>query len=288
MANTVIWNKHDYVTKMRQRLNAATNWKEIMDVKISDVRTIVNGTLSTEPTMVTGTRGTAYTYKDFAITADTCTIDQLKVVPILIDEADRTQQSYFGTPEIADFQGKLANEYLETAMLASHASWTNFGAGDLANTSANDTTAITVSATNIDDMIRAVKRYVHSKNGTDLAAENGFFYVWRAADYELLEAFVQANGFNEADVALKNGIPVGMRYMGVEHYLSTKHTSGHLMAGVKKVGKTLGILRGTYGHAKFLEDPGQVSGVGIVTRLDYGFAFPASGTKELTLDVNVA
>jgi len=283
-----VYNKHDYVTKMRQRLNAITNWKEVMDVKISDVRTIVNGTLSTEPSVVTGTRGSAYNYQDFVITADTCTISTYKNIPMFIDEADRTQQAYFGSPEVADFQGKAINEYLETAMLATHASWTNFGAGDLAGTSANDTTQITVSSTNIDDIIRAIKRYVHSKNGTDLANEYGFFIIWRPADYELLEAFVQANGFNEADIALKNGIPVGMRYMGVDHYLSTKHASGgHLFAGVKKVGKTMGILRGTYGKVKFIEDPAKVSGLGIVSRVDYGFAFPASGTLDLSLDVNV-
>lgn len=189
---TLLWNQHDYVTKLRQRLNAVTTWKEIMDVKISDVRTIVNATLSTEPSVVSGTRGTAYNYQDFVLTADTCTISTYKNIPMFIDEADRTQQAYFGSPEIADFQGKAINEYLETAMLATHASWTNFGQGDLDNTSANDTTAITVSSTNIDDIIRAIKRYIHGKNGTDLANEYGFFIVWRPADYELLEAFVQA------------------------------------------------------------------------------------------------
>jgi hypothetical protein len=273
---------------MRERLNANTNWKEIMDVKISDVRTIVNGTLSTEPSVVIGTRGSAYAYGDFTITADTCTISTYYNIPMFIDEADRTQQAYFGSPEIADFQGKKINEYLETATLATHASWTNFGAGDLANTSANDTTQITVSATNIDDIIRAIKRYINSKNGADLAAEKGYFIVWRPEDMEMLEAFVQANGFTEADYALKNGIVAGLRYMNVDHYMSTKHATGHLMAGVKKVGKTMGILRGTYGKVKFIEDPGNVSGLGIVSRIDYGFAFPASGTLELTLDVNVS
>ena len=84
------------------------------------------------------------------------------------------------------------------------------------------------------------------------------------------------NGFTEADIALKNGIPVqkAFRYMGVDHYLSTQHTAGHLMAGIKGMGE-IGILRGTYGKAKFIEDPGLVSGVGIVTRVDYGWNWPA-------------
>ena len=101
-------------------------------------------------------------------------------------------------------------------------------------------------------------------------------------------SFVQANGFTEADIALKNGIPVqkAFRYMGVDHYLSTQHTAGHLIAGIKKSGE-VGILRSTYGKAKFIEDPGSVSGLGIVTRVDYGWNWPAQ-LAEFIMDINVA
>ena len=294
MANTVVFNKHDYVVKLRERLNRPTNWSEVLDVTYSDIRTWVTGALSVEPPLDSGTRGTAYTYNDFTIAATTGTINQYEVLPILIDEADRYQQTYFRQMEIAAYQGKKINERIQALMLAQHASWVDFGVGDLANTSTDDTTAITVSPTNIDDIIRAVKRKVYTNNGVEVAAEKGFFFVWRPQDYELLEAFVQANGFNEADIALKNGISVGMRYMGADHYLSTDHTANHLFAGVKKVGKELGILRSTYGRAKFIEDPGLVSGLGIVSRLDYGFAFPSDATpadqrvQEMSIDVNVA
>ena len=73
--------------------------------------------------------------------------------------------------------------------------------------------------------------------------------------------------------------------MGVDHYLSTSHTAGHLAAGIKKCGE-LGILRSTFGKVKFLEDPGQVSGRGIVSRADYGWNFPAA-FGEFNMDVNV-
>lgn len=293
MANTVTYNKHDYVTKMRERLNKSTNWKDIMNVNISDNRTIVNSVLATEPSVVSGTRGTAYNYEDFTLTADTLTINTYKNIPIFIDEADRYQQTYFKQMEIADLQGKKINELLESQVMAQHASWLDFGAGDLANTSADDTTQITVSATNIDDLIRAIKRKIYAGNGIDLAVEHGFFCVWRASDYEFLEGFVQANGFSEADVALKNGVPVGMKYMGMWHYLSTSHTANHLFAGVKKVGKDIGILRSTYGKVKFIEDPAKLSGLGIVSRVDYGFSFPSAGPtgqtlKSLGCDINVA
>lgn len=91
------------------------------------------------------------------------------------------------------------------------------------------------------------------------------------------------NGFTEADISLKNGIPVqkAFRYMGVDHYLSNSHTSGYLFAGIKGCGE-IGILRGTYGRCKFIEDPpasvttnAPKSGLGIVSRIDYGFNWPA-------------
>lgn len=295
MANTVTYNKHDYVMKMRARINKPTCWTDILAVKYSNNRTIVNSYMSTEPSVVIGTRGTAYNYEDFVLTADTLTISTYKVIPMFIDEADRYQQTYADQMEIADFQGKKIVEKIESETLGQHTNWKDFGATDLANTGDDDTTQITVSAANVDDIIRAIKRKLYANDGVELAVENGMFIVWRAADFELLEAFVQANGFTEADISLKNGIPVqkAFRYMGVDHYLSNSHTANHVFAGIKKTGE-LGILRGTYGKAKFLEDPpisvttaAPGSGLGIVSRVDYGFNWPAQ-KAEFFVDVNVA
>lgn len=288
IANTVVWNKHDYVMQMRRRIDAAQTWKDVLNVKYSNNRTIVGGYLSTEPSVVAGTRGTAYAYQTFAITADTLTINQFYNIPMFIDEADRSQQTYVDGMKIADFQGKKINEKLESLVLAAHTNWTNFGAGDLANTSTDDTATITVSAANIDDIIRAIKRKLYANNGVDFAVENGIFIVWRASDFELLEGYVQANGFTEADIALKNGIPVqkGFYYGGVTHYLSNSHTANHVFAGIKRQGE-IGILTGTYGKAKFIEDPGLTSGLGIVSRVDYGLNWPAQ-LAQFFMDVNVA
>lgn len=297
MANSLAYNKHDYVTALRGRLNLPTNWQEVMNVKYSDVRTIVNAALAaTEPAVQTYSQSstTGYSFQDFTLTADTLTINTYRVLPIFIDEADRYQQSYFDQMKIADYQGKKINEYLESQTLAQHASGVDFGAGDLANTSTDDTTQISVSATNVDDIVRAVKRKVFKNNGIESALERGMYIVWRPEDHELLEAFAQANGFNEADAALKNGLPpLTVKYLGVDNMLSTSHTANHIMAGVKK-SADLGILRSTFGKVKFIEDPAgssnnNVSGLGVVSRVDYGFSFPTAGSlNQLTLDVNVA
>ena len=287
MANTVVWNKNEYEVKMRERIAKPTCWMDIMNVRYSNNRTITGSYMSTEPDTQTGTRGTAYGYSDFVLTAETLTIDQYAIIPMLIDEADRYQQSYASQMDIASYQGKKISEKLESLTLAQHASWTNFGATDLSNTGDDDTTKITVSASNIDDIIRAIKRKIYTNNGVDFAVEKGIYIVWRASDFELLEAFAQANGYVVADNALKSGIPVpkGFHYMGVDHYLSTQHTATHVMAGIKGMGR-MGILRGTFGKTKFIEDPGSVSGVGIVSRLDHGFDWPAQ-LAEFSMDINV-
>ena len=289
MANTVTWNKHDYVQQMRRRIDKPTCWKDILDVQYSNNRTIVNSSLTTEPSVVAGTRGTAYNYEDFILTADTLTINQFYNTPIFIDEADRHQQSYVDQMKIADFQGKKINEKLESLMLAAHATnHTDYGAGDLAGTSTDDTTQITISATNIDDLWRDIRRKIWANNGVDFAVENGIFAVWTATEMSLLEGFAQANGYSEADMALKSGIPVqkGFYYGGVSHYLTTLQTANHRFAGIKKMGK-LGILAATNGVAKFIEDPAKVSGLGIVSRNDHGFNW-TSYYIQFNIDVNTS
>ena len=74
--------------------------------------------------------------------------------------------------------------------------------------------------------------------------------------------------------------------MGVDHYLSNSHTANHVFAGIKRQAE-IGILRGTFGKAKFVEEPAATSGLGIVSRVDYGTNFPAQ-LAEFFMDVNVS
>jgi hypothetical protein len=290
MANSLVWNKYDYVQKLRARIATPTCWKDICNVKISDSRSIISSyyTKATEAAGASLTRGTAYTYEDITTAADTLTISSSWKVAMLVDEADRHQQNYMNQMAIAEYQGKKLDEKIEGLVLTAAISGTNFGVTDLDNTADDDSTAITVSAANIDDIIRAVKRKIYAHNGVDFAVEKGIFFVWRPGDFELLEAFVQANGFTEADIALKNGIPVqkAFRYMGCDHYLTNSNTTGHVTAGIKGM-LEIGLLRGTYGSVKFIEDPGLVSGLGIVSRIDYGTDIP-DDYAEFVVDVNVA
>lgn len=284
MANTIIYAE-DWATKLQERLDAPQNWKEVCRVDISNKR-VLNNPYHTDPTVQTGTRGSAYTHQDYTLTNESVTISTFKILPMLIDRADLAQTTYTDQMEMAEKQATLLNEAIETAMLASHASWTNFDNASIGGAAGN----ITVSVSNIDDIIRGIKREIREANGQSLMNRNGAFIVWRAADFEILEAYVQQNGFSTADMALKDGTVAGMRYMGVDHYVSNSHAAGHVFAGVKNVFH-LGIVKDTYGQVVIDNEPataaGAVSGIGVVSRVDYAFKAWANTTGVL-FDVLVA
>ncbi len=288
MANTYNTGTYpqEWAKKLQERLNHPTTWKEVANVIYTDTRIMNVPYMSTTPAVQSLTRGTAYTMQDYALSNNTLTISTDYISPQFIDQADLAQCSLVNQMEIADLQGTLLNEQVEVAMLGDHAAWTNIGdlGGGAIGLGANP---ITVTASNIDDIIRAVKREIVKANGVEHAKQNGMFIVWRPADFELLEAFCQANGFVNADNYLKNGLPYeGFSYMNVDHYQSNDYTAGHVFAGVKKL-YTIGILKSTYGQIKITQDPLNVSGVGIISRIDYGLMTP---TKALPIifDVNVA
>jgi hypothetical protein len=274
--------QEDWVTKLQERLSEQVKWKDFMRVEITNTR-VLHNPYRDDATVATLTRYSAYTPAAVALTDETVTIDASYVIPEIIDRADLAQSGYLRQMEIADNQGVQLNEQVETYIYGQHAQVTDFDNASIGGAAGN----ITVSASNIDDIIRGIKREISEAKGDTLFERNGGFIVWRPADFEILEAFMQANGFSTADTALKGGAKGGVEYMGMTHYKSNLLTSGHLLAGVKKV-YHLGILKDTYGAIMVNEkDPGNVSGISVVSRLDLKVKAWAK-TKPLLFDVLVA
>ncbi len=261
--------KNEYLTTLQDRLSENNKWKELAKVEYTDTQVLHNPYL-TDVTANSGTRGTAYTPEAVTTTDDTITINTYKIAAQYIDRADLAQKTFAGWMELADNQGIVLNEAIETAMYANHAEYTDFDNASIGGSAGN----ITVSESNVDDIIRGMKREVREANGDSMLERNGAFIVWRPADFEKVEAYAQANGFSTADGALKDGTNQGFKFMGVEHYSSNKLASGHLFGGVKKV-LHLGICKSTYGKVNEIEDPvvsgGQISGLGINSRVDFKF-----------------
>ena len=286
ISNTITYET-DFESVLQDRLDHPQTWKEMCDVTITDTRVISSSYMSTTPSVQSVTRGTGHVMQTYAETAETMTISTGRDLGIFLDWADKAQSPWTKPAELFDRIGALLNEYVESAVLARHASWTDFDNASIGGAAGN----ITVSASNIDDIIRGVKREIREANGQSKMNQNGVGFVWRAADFELLEAFVQANGFATADAALKAGTVEGLHYLGADHYWSNEHTAGHVFAGVKKC-ERLGILRGTYGKAHTIDFPAgdtntYLSGQSFYSRIDIGHLTPNTLVPVL-FDVNVA
>lgn len=291
VANTITYIT-SFEDSLQDRLAHPQTWKEMCEVTMTNSRVISTSYMSTTPSTQSVTRGTGAALQLFAETADTLTISTGRDLGIVVDLADLAQSPWTKPVDLFDRIGQLLNEYIESQVLGQHASWANFGVGDLNSAGpVADTTAITVTASNIDDIIRGVKRVIRVANGQSLMNRNGVGIVWRPGDFELLEAFVQANGFATADSALKEGTIEGLHYLGADHYWSNDFTAGHVMAGVKKA-QRLGILRGTYGQAHTIPFPAAdsnmfFSGTAYYSRVDIGHLTPNT-LAGVVLDVNVA
>ncbi len=261
--------KEEFEIKLQERLSENNKWKEVCKVTYTDTGILHNPYL-TDATVGTGTRGTGYTSTAAATTDDSVTIDTYKYCAQHIDRADLAQKTFKDWMEMADNMAIMLNETLETAMLAAHASWTNFDNASIGGSAGN----ITVSESNVDDIISGVVREIREANGENLLEKNGGFIIWRAADFEKVQKYASAQGFNTADDVLKNGIKQGFKYGGLEHYSTNKNASGHLFAGVKKAFH-VGIVKSTYGLMTEVLNPvvggAQISGVGLESRVDYKF-----------------
>jgi hypothetical protein len=287
--NTITY-KTIFEDALQDRLDHPQTWKEMCDVTMTDVRAISTSYLQTTPSVQTVSRGTATSLQLIGETAETLTISIGRDLGMYVDWADESQSPWTKPAELFDRIGALLNEFIETNVLAQHGSWTNVG--DSSGTIASGvTTQITVSASNIDDIIRGVKRIIRVANGQSFMNRNGVGFVWRPADFELLEAFVQANGYMTADAALKEGTVEGLHYLGADHYFTTDNAANHLFAGVKKI-QRLGILSKTYGRAHVIDFPAGsennfLSGQAFYSRVDIGHLTP-TGLATLVYDVNVA
>lgn len=300
MANTILAQAL-WENKLARRLNKPQNWKDVNDVVYTDALTYNFPLISAsgEPAVATltntqagrSTLSNVIPFVDVTESNQTLTVSIAEIDSVYIDYADQAQSNYAKLADMGELLGRKMNERAEAISLGNHTNWTNFGdtgAGVLGLAS----TAITVSATNIDDIVRGVIEQINTANGFDLYMENGGFAVWRPSDWTFLVAFMQANGFTFADEALRDGGKgrLGKEALGLFHYVSTSHSTGHVMAGVRGVQK-FGILNATYGRTYVNEMPasstaGSLSGTQIHTRMDYGLLVPTNLLPTL-FDVNV-
>lgn len=279
--------KEDWTVKLQETLDAPTFWKDVCRVDYTTSK-VLHNPYQTKSSASSYTRGAQYSFADFTITDDNVNINTTYIMPEFIDRADLAQTGYDIQMERAVRQGEEINLTIEEGFVGDYASLTAFDNTELGGAAGS----IAATASNIDDICRAIEKKIYTANGGKDLTRNGAFIIWDPKRFELVRSFAMANGFNTADNALMaTGTGVGgFNYMGFTHYVSNSLTSAssttHCIAGVKQK-YHLGILSTTYGQIIVDEfDPNRQSGIGIISRVDYkGKAW--NNIKPLLYDVQV-
>lgn len=290
MANTIDYQQ-EWAAVVQERLSDPALWNIINEVKMVD-GDVFNNPYETHASFQSHTRGSAYTHQDVTFTNETATVNSSVILPQQIDRADLIQSRYADLMKLAEMQGISANEKLDNAMLAAHAGWEDFDNSDIGGSAGQ----ISVSISNIDDIIDNLDREIDEAKGNALANRNGKFIVWRPADFAKLKALARSQGFATADEIILNGMNFGYRYGGWEHYVSNQHTANKLFAGVKKV-HFLGTPAAAFPMVYTVDEPtakeagtneaGNLSAKAIVTRLDYVYK-TWNNYVSVLFDVSVA
>jgi len=131
-------------------------------------------------------------FVDTTETNQTLTISIAEIDSAYIDYADQAQSNYAKMASLGDLLGKKMGERTETIVLADHANWTDLGSDGSGGVTLASTD-LTISASNIDDVIRGIIEEVQTANGFDIYRENGGFAVWKPAHWTKLVTFMQAS-----------------------------------------------------------------------------------------------
>ena len=233
------------------------------------------------------TRGTSVAATDVAETSEALTISTGRHVTTYFDFADLAQSPWTTEDEIYSRAGSRLGEYIENGVLGQHAEWRNLGSSGGVWTDNTDV-VLAVSAGNVDDLSRLIRQVIREQNGQLLAGRNGVCGVLDPASFTFVEAFAQANGFESADEALKNGLAPQVKYLGLIWYISNQNTTDHAFGGVRKI-QQIGILDKTFGKMHRFPGGGgaadQVqSGITFHTRVDVGYLHP-TGHDNITFDI---
>ena len=255
----------DFAERVQMRLDEPNVWKEVCEVQYSDIKNL-HFPYVADITLQSNTRSSPYTFQALTETDETLEIAQVAIAPWFVSAADKAQKSYADYMDLADHMTSQIDENIETFVWKQYSAWDVFDGADIGGAAGS----ITLSITNVGAVIRNLRKLILTAKGGTLLNKNGGFIVWKPADFAIVEAFYQANGFVSADDVLQNGVKIGFTRGGFTHYVSNFLAGGRGAAGVKKVLK-VGILKSTYGDLLVdAQDPGSLRGTGFRLAADYG------------------
>lgn len=265
-SSSVYYFEEEWADQLQEQLDEPTKWKDFARVIFTDKYTI-NNPYHTDPSVSTLERDTPFTLAPITQQTESVNVSNSRIIAQQIDRAVLAQSTYADAMEWARRQGIVLDEAIETFIYNDHAEYTDF-----TNTAIGGAAgSITVSSSNVDDILRAMTREIRQASGQGLMKRNGMFIVWHPGDFEQLEAFMMANGFVTADSYLRNaaGAVEGIQYGGITHYTSNLLYPGRFVGGIKKAIHVY-ILNSTYGKVKMTDgEAGLRSSIIVNTRVDF-------------------
>jgi hypothetical protein len=234
MANTVAdgTTKQHWMANFQPTLESA-----LVSFKICKTHTgpdrIIHNPYQSEPTGQDGAASVDYSgnIDDFTLTDDTLTVNRRAYQAEHVDNIEQLQVRYDLAKARAERHAYVVRKKIDAYVLQNAATTSGTLQVDDGEIGGTDGNPITLSSTNVDDMLRAVMETLYTN---DARMENGVYIVLAPDHITKLTQFQQANGFSLADAALKNGYIDS--YMGVDIYLSNQlyndGTQDHAIAGV--------------------------------------------------------
>ena len=175
---------------------AIANMEERAKLSVGDT---VNRPYTSDFQVNTYTKGTAVSIQDITATNEYLTVDTTKEVSFYVDEIDRIQNIYNAADIRAGKAGyRLSNE-MDGAFLAEVENATyDFDDGDIGGTGGNPITLSTSNTVKSFSLLKAMM------NKNSIEADRVWDVVIDPASASFIEQQVVANGFNTADLALRN------------------------------------------------------------------------------------
>lgn len=184
---------------------------------------LIQNPYGNDPAGYDGASQTAYSVTDFTLGENSMTVSRRAGAAEHIDNIEQLQTRYDLAQDRSARHAYVAKDKIDQYMLAlpvASAGVQDIDAGYMSSGVSNGT-PISSSSSNIDDTANAIIERLGLVNG---AMERGLF--WAISPFELTDitGYMQGNGFNVSDAAIKNGFVKGTPFAGLDIYLTNNLT----------------------------------------------------------------
>lgn len=251
--------KQHWMPKFQRELRKRLVAKGFCEVYTGSDRIITNP-FGIDPNGYDGVSQTTYSVTDFTLGSDSLTVNRRAGAAEHIDNIEQLQTRYDLAQDRSERHSYVSKDKIDQYIMAlpvvAAGNVQDIDAGYMSSGISNGT-PISSSSSNIDDTANAVIERLGLVNG---AMDRGIF--WAISPFELtdISGFVQGNGFNTKDAAIKNGFVAGTPFAGLDIYVTNNltHTQVLGLATNPTANDTITINGVTFTFVATPANPGEI------------------------------